>query len=108
MRQIAKQYVEQILHSNNFKEIFDVLNLEMPKDLTSEEFDNTFSDLEEKAIKYFIKHPEKMNIDKGAEDIKKSNVTGGKTNTDGIPRVSDTGATINNSPNVGYGVSTLN
>ena len=56
----VEEYVEQVLHSNQSKIIFDALGLEEPKELEGQEMDSMFDDIKQKAIEYFTKHPHKM------------------------------------------------
>ena len=59
LREKVKEYVQQVLHSNQSKIIFDALGLEQPE-VEGVELDSMYDDIEEKAIEYFIKHPHKM------------------------------------------------
>ena len=71
IREKVKEYVKGLLHSNQYKIIFDLLGLEAPKDLEGQEMDGTFDDVEQKAIEFLMKHPEQMTIDLEGEDISK-------------------------------------
>ena len=50
LRQKVQEYVQQVLHSNQSKIIFDALGLEEPEDVEGVEFDSMFDEIEEKAI----------------------------------------------------------
>jgi hypothetical protein len=90
LRQEVKKYVDTILHSNQFKVIFDALGIEVPKDISADGLDAMFDDVEEQAIEFFIKNPERMTNDTGGDEIKKMPVDTG-SNDNRIPSISNTG-----------------
>ena len=76
IREEAKKYVQEVLHSNQYKKIFIELGLEPPKDVEGQELDAMFDDIEQRAVDYFTKYPEKMTITQD-DSISKMAVTGG-------------------------------
>lgn len=93
IRQKAKEYVDTVLHSKDFKKIFDDLGKEAPKDMQAGEMDSVFDDIAEEAIKYYTKYPEKMIIDIGDGNVNQMAVSGGNTGnalTSHVPMVTHT------------------
>ena len=66
--QVTK-YVEEQLGSQNFHEIFDIIGVDMPQTLEGEEFEEKMDLAKEKAIDYFMRNTERMQIDKPTEFI---------------------------------------
>jgi len=64
--QVTK-YVEEQLGSQNFHEIFDIVGIDMPQTLEGEEFEEKMDLAKEKAIDYFMRNPERMQIDTPTE-----------------------------------------
>ena len=90
LRMKAKEYVEMLMHSNQYKIIFDDLGLEVPKEADKKDGNELFDIVGERAIEYYIKHPHRMTetgVD--GEDVK-MNVSGGAINTDGVPKITHT------------------
>ena len=76
IREAAKKYVQEVLHSNQYKKIFDELGLEPPKEVEGQELDAMFDKIEQQAVDYFVKYPEKMTITQD-DEVSKMAVTGG-------------------------------
>ncbi len=91
----AKEYVESVLHSNQYKKIFDELGVEMPKNVSGDDFDAMFDQIGEKAINYFSKNPHKMTIESDDMEIKKSDVDLGTTGSERIPITNNIGGALN-------------
>ena len=89
LKEEVKKYVNTILHSNQFKIIFDALDIEVPKDISAEELDSMFDEVEEKAVAFFLKNPERMTTNLGSEEVKKLDITLGD-NDNRIPKVTHT------------------
>ena len=64
--QVTK-YVDEQLGSQNFHEIFDIIGVDMPQTLEGEEFEEKMDLAKEKAIDYFMRNTERMQIDKPTE-----------------------------------------
>ena len=79
LRQQAKAYVDSLLHSNQYKIIFDALDLEAPKNVSSDELDAMFDDIAEKAVDFFVKNPERMTETPDSKEVKQMAVSGGNT-----------------------------
>lgn len=93
IRQKAGDYVDKVLHSKDFKKIFDDLGKEAPKDMKADEMDSVFDDIREEAIKYYTKYPEKMVLDIGDGAINQMAVSGGNIDnslTANVPMVTHT------------------
>ncbi len=93
IRQKAKEYVKSVLHSNDFKKIFNDLRKEVPKDLGAEEMDSMFDDIEEEAIKFYTKYPDRMTVDIGDGNINKMGISGGNVGnalTSNVPTITHT------------------
>lgn len=80
IREEARKYVQSILYSNEYKLIFDELGLEAPKEVEGQQMNSMFDEIEEKAIDYYVKHPERMSIELDTE-VNKMAVTGGNNQT---------------------------
>lgn len=100
LRLQAKEYVENILHSNQFKIIFDELGLEMPKDVDSDDFDEMFNQIGERAINYFCKNPHKMHDYQEAE-INKLDINMGNQGSERIPKTNNIGGNFSTATNPG-------
>ena len=87
--QVTK-YVDEQLGSQNFHEIFDIIGVDMPQTLEGEEFEEKMDLAKEKAIDFFMRNPERMQIDKPTEfrtfNIGKDNPIPTTTNIGGIMR----------------------
>ena len=77
IRQKAKEYVAKVLHSNDYKKIFNDLGKEVPKDLHSNEMDSMFDEIEEEAVKFYTKNPDRMTVDIGDGAINKMGISNG-------------------------------
>jgi len=87
--QVTK-YVEEQLGSQNFHEIFDIVGIDMPQTLEGEEFEEKMDLAKEKAIDYFMRNPERMQIDGPTEF--RTFYTGG--NDTGIPTTNNIGGVV--------------
>ena len=88
--QVTK-YVEEQLGSQNFHEIFDIIGVDMPQTLEGEEFEEKMDLAKEKAIDFFMRNPERMQID-GSTEFRTFNL--GKDNP--IPTTTNIGGIIRN------------
>jgi hypothetical protein len=86
------EYVEEQLGSQNFHEIFDIIGVDMPQTLEGEEFEQKMQLAKEKAIYYFMRNPERMQIDKPTEF--RTFYTGG--GDDVVPRTNNIGGFMRN------------
>ncbi len=89
----AKEYVNRVLHSNDYKKIFNDLGKEVPKDLQANEMDSMFDDIEDEAIKFYTKHPDRMTVDIGDGAINNMAISGGNTGnalTSNVPVITHT------------------
>ena len=90
LKKQVTEYVEDKLNSNQFHEIFHLLGLNPPKELTGEDFDKNFDDVKEKAIQYLLKNPEQL----GKEvKFKQMPVNSG----DGVARTNNIGGALRES-----------
>ena len=88
--QVTK-YVEDQLGSQNFHEIFDIIGIDMPQTLEGDEFEEKMDLAREKAIDYFMRNPELMQID-GPTEFRTFYTGGGD---DVVPRTNNIGGVIN-------------
>jgi len=86
----AKEYVEE-LSKSKFRLIFDIARMEFPRFISSQDMDEVFDEAKEKAVEYFIEHPEAIGDEKMI--LKQFPQNGG----DGIPRVQNIGGTSHTS-----------
>ena len=86
------EYVEQQLGSQNFHEIFDIIGVDLPQTLEGEEFEQKIQLAKEKAIDYFMRNPERMQIDGPTEF--RTFYTGGVD--DVVPRTNNIGGVMGN------------
>ena len=93
LKEKVKEYVQTLLYSNQSKVIFDALGIEQPKDVSGAEFDSMLAEVEEKAIKYFTRHPHKMQeVDEfSINQLGVSGTSGNNNNgnNNGVPKVSN-------------------
>jgi len=85
----VRNYVDDILNGDKFKQLFDLLGREIPGESDKVAFDAAFDEVRDLAISHFIKNPEEM-VDRDV-DITNMVVDGG----DGIPRLNNVGGVIN-------------
>jgi len=82
IRQSAKQYVQSVLHSNQYKKVFNDLGKEVPKEIDGQDLEGMFDQIEDEAIKFYTKNPERMTVDVGDGNINKMAITGGNLGND--------------------------
>jgi hypothetical protein len=91
--QKAKEYVDKVLHSNDYKRIFNDLGKEVPKDLKADEMDPLFDEIKDEAVKFYTENPDRMTVDIGDGAINKMGISGGGTGnalTANVPMVTST------------------
>lgn len=90
----AKNYVEDIMKSNDLNLLFKAAGVEPPKNLSSMNMDDVYDEIKQKAIDYYIENPHDMGKDIPTRKIQKGGPAAPITNNVG-------GALHSNSPRVG-------
>lgn len=94
----AKNYVDDIMKSNDLNLLFKAAGVEPPKNLSSMNMDDVYDEIKQKAIDYYIENPHDMGKDIPNRKIQKSG--------DGIPRTNNIGGSLHsNSPRIGESIS---
>ena len=92
INQEAAEYVDSILKSNEFDKLFKLVGVEMPKDIKGDEMDPLFDEVREKAIEYYIEHPEAIGKEISIKQLpgNKQNLS---SNSDRLPTTNNIGGT---------------
>lgn len=86
------QYVDNILNSEEYQKLIELIGMEIPKNLSGQELDNFFDKVREKSIEYFMSNPEQIGKS-GGFIINKFNVDGG----DGVVKTNNIGGVVKES-----------
>jgi len=78
---------------HDYKSLFDVVGMKMPSDLNGEELDKIFDEVREKAIKYYMEHPEEL--EDWEVQMKPYKYAG---SGDAIPKVQKVGGALSEGP----------
>ena len=90
----AKNYVDDIIKSNDLNLLFKAAGVKPPKNLTSMTMDDVYDEIKQKAIDYYIENPQDI-----GKDIPQRKVNKGG---DGVVRTNNIGGALHsNSPRVG-------
>ena len=59
-----KTYVDYLLSSEDFVEVFNTIGLDAPTELSGDDYDDKMQEARELAIVYFTNHPVEVDIEK--------------------------------------------
>jgi hypothetical protein len=98
IKQQATEYVDSVLKSNDFGQMFKVAGMTPPKELKGEDMDSLFDEVREKAIEYFVNNPEAI-----GKEVKVGKMSGNSQNltndSDRVVKTNNIGGTSQTASN---------